>query len=206
MESNQSSPAPQHRLVGLRPYYNEAGITIYHADCAKVLPFLDPVDLLLTDPPYGDTSLEWDSAPATEWIGAAKGIAASIWCYGSMRFHMASDEVFSQAGYLLAQDVIWEKHNGSSTRLAISPAAAPARPATSATAPIPTAWCRGSSMPHEDMSEEEFCRQQLTRLRADFERAAKPWVDRLASIYARKVPTYLVVRAPDGSLNFTVAP
>jgi DNA modification methylase len=35
------------------PYYDEAGITIYHGDCAQVLPFLDPVDLLLTDPPYG---------------------------------------------------------------------------------------------------------------------------------------------------------
>jgi len=105
--------APLHRLVGLRPYYDEAGITIYHGDCAQVLPFLDPVDLLLTDPPHGDTSLDWDSEPATEWIGAAKGLAASIWCYGSMRFHMASDEVFSQNGYSLAQDVIWEKHNGS---------------------------------------------------------------------------------------------
>jgi DNA modification methylase len=37
----------------IKPFYQEAGITIYHADCAKVLPFLDPVDLLLTDPPYG---------------------------------------------------------------------------------------------------------------------------------------------------------
>ena len=50
---NKPSPAPLHRVVGLRPYYDEAGITIYHADCAQVLPFLDPVDLLLTDPPYG---------------------------------------------------------------------------------------------------------------------------------------------------------
>ena len=35
------------------PYYDQDGITIYHGDCAQVLPFLDPVDLLLTDPPYG---------------------------------------------------------------------------------------------------------------------------------------------------------
>ena len=50
---NVAASAPVHRVVGLRPYYDEAGITIYHADCAQVLPFLDPVDLLLTDPPYG---------------------------------------------------------------------------------------------------------------------------------------------------------
>jgi len=35
------------------PFYNEDGITIYNADCRKVLPWLDQFDLLLTDPPYG---------------------------------------------------------------------------------------------------------------------------------------------------------
>ena len=34
------------------PYYNHAGITIYHADCRDILPHLEPVDLVLTDPPY----------------------------------------------------------------------------------------------------------------------------------------------------------
>lgn len=38
-----------------KPYYDEDGITIYHADCADVFPFVEPpeVALLLTDPPYG---------------------------------------------------------------------------------------------------------------------------------------------------------
>jgi DNA modification methylase len=36
----------------MKPYYQHAGITIYHGDCQDVLPFLGPVDLLLTDPPY----------------------------------------------------------------------------------------------------------------------------------------------------------
>jgi len=35
------------------PYYSHAGITIYHGDCRDLLPLLAPVDLLLTDPPYG---------------------------------------------------------------------------------------------------------------------------------------------------------
>lgn len=35
-----------------KPYYEHAGITIYHGDCREVLPTLDPVDLVLTDPPY----------------------------------------------------------------------------------------------------------------------------------------------------------
>ena len=36
-----------------KPYYDEGGITIYHGDCREVLPMLEPVDLVLTDPPYG---------------------------------------------------------------------------------------------------------------------------------------------------------
>ena len=37
----------------MTPYYNHAGITIYHGDCRDILPHLEPVDLVLTDPPYG---------------------------------------------------------------------------------------------------------------------------------------------------------
>jgi site-specific DNA-methyltransferase (adenine-specific) len=36
----------------MNPYYEEDGITIYHGDCAEILPALPTVDLLLTDPPY----------------------------------------------------------------------------------------------------------------------------------------------------------
>ncbi len=37
----------------MKPYYQHAGITIYHGDCREVLPTLPKVDLVLTDPPYG---------------------------------------------------------------------------------------------------------------------------------------------------------
>lgn len=38
----------------VEPYYDDGnGIVIYHADCRDVLPTLAPVDLVLTDPPYG---------------------------------------------------------------------------------------------------------------------------------------------------------
>ena len=35
------------------PYYEHAGITIYHGDCRDILPTLEKFDLLVTDPPYG---------------------------------------------------------------------------------------------------------------------------------------------------------
>jgi site-specific DNA-methyltransferase (adenine-specific) len=37
----------------MTPYYDHAGITIYHGDCREILPTLGKFDLLLTDPPYG---------------------------------------------------------------------------------------------------------------------------------------------------------
>jgi site-specific DNA-methyltransferase (adenine-specific) len=41
----------------VRPYYEHAGITVYHADCRAVLGELDAVDHVMTDPPYStDTS------------------------------------------------------------------------------------------------------------------------------------------------------
>jgi DNA modification methylase len=50
------------------PYYDHAGIRIYHGDCREVLPHLEPVDLLFTSPPYldrreygGQLSEPWDA-------------------------------------------------------------------------------------------------------------------------------------------------
>jgi DNA modification methylase len=37
----------------IKPYYEKDGITIYNCDCRLILPELDKVDLMLTDPPYG---------------------------------------------------------------------------------------------------------------------------------------------------------
>lgn len=37
----------------MKPYYEHAGITIYHGDCREVLPQVPVCDLLLSDPPYG---------------------------------------------------------------------------------------------------------------------------------------------------------
>ena len=50
-----------------RPYYEHAGITIYHGDCREMLPTLDAWDCLFTDPPYGQQreytigKIDWDA-------------------------------------------------------------------------------------------------------------------------------------------------
>lgn len=45
----------------LKPYYSEKGIEIYCGDARDVLPSLGPVDLVVTDPPYGVLLGEVDS-------------------------------------------------------------------------------------------------------------------------------------------------
>jgi DNA modification methylase len=37
----------------VEPYFDNGQIVIYHGDCRDILPTLPPVDLVLTDPPYG---------------------------------------------------------------------------------------------------------------------------------------------------------
>lgn len=36
----------------MKPYYDADGVTIYHADALTVLPTLDAIDAVITDPPY----------------------------------------------------------------------------------------------------------------------------------------------------------
>ncbi len=47
----------------MTPYYDERGITIFHGDCQQIIPALHAVNLVLMDPPYGTTQLDWDIAP-----------------------------------------------------------------------------------------------------------------------------------------------
>lgn len=47
----------------MKPYYTDKYCTIYHGDCLDIMPHLEPVDLVLTDPPYGVNKAKWDKYP-----------------------------------------------------------------------------------------------------------------------------------------------
>lgn len=96
----------------MRPYYQDASVTLYHGDCRELAPALGlRADAVLADPPYGDTSLAWDKWPIG-WVEVARGISDQLWCFGSMRMFLGHSSEFS--AWQLAQDIVWEKHNGSS--------------------------------------------------------------------------------------------
>lgn len=48
----------------MQPYYQDDYATIYHGDCRWILPQIEKVDLVLTDPPYGVTQNKWDVTDA----------------------------------------------------------------------------------------------------------------------------------------------
>jgi site-specific DNA-methyltransferase (adenine-specific) len=80
--------------------------TLYLADCREMLPAIE-ADCVVTDPPYGSTDLEWDHT-VSGWSELLR--SRQLWCFGSMRFFLG--QTFPTWTY--AQDIVWEKHNGSS--------------------------------------------------------------------------------------------
>lgn len=96
----------------IEPYYADDTVTLYRGDMREILPALDlDVDCCVTDPPYGETSLSWDRWP-DGWPTLVSGVTSSLWCFGSMRMFLDRRAEFD--GWKLSQDVVWEKHNGSS--------------------------------------------------------------------------------------------
>lgn len=94
------------------PYYVDDSVTLYLGDCRDVLPQLDiRPDCAIADPPYGETSLEWDRWPIGWPQAVAQAGVRSMWCFGSLRMFLDRDRDFD--GWKLSQDLVWEKHNGS---------------------------------------------------------------------------------------------
>ena len=95
----------------MKPYYEEPGITIFHGDMREIAPTLC-FQCIITDPPYGETSLEWD-----QWVEnwpryvLSSSIERQLWCFGSMRMFLKKIDEFQP--WRFAQDIVWEKHNGS---------------------------------------------------------------------------------------------
>lgn len=90
-------------------------IRVIPGDCRTDLQEHGPFDMLVADPPYGDTSLAWDKR-CQGWLEVAAGLlkpTGSMWVFGSMRFFQDTGAQFRAAGFRYAQDIVWEKHNGS---------------------------------------------------------------------------------------------
>lgn len=105
------------------PILDLDGVTLYQGDVMELLPqFPEPLgaDLVLADPPTGETKFEWDKWPVgwPSMVYEHSKRQASLWCFGSLRTFLSRAYDFELDDdnndlWQLAQDVIWEKHNGS---------------------------------------------------------------------------------------------
>lgn len=96
----------------MKPYFDDGSVALYLGDCRDILPQLDlRADCIVTDPPYGETSLAWDRWPAN-WPTLAATVTDSMWCFGSMRMFL--DRAGQFTGWHMSQDIVWEKSYGTS--------------------------------------------------------------------------------------------
>lgn len=106
--------------MSLDPYYQDDFVTLYHA-ADGYLSILAGVlehdyessgrlpDLVVTDPPYGETSLTWDRWPE-DWPAEVAAYVNSMWCFGSMRMFLDRRDDF--VDWKFSQDIIWSKPRG----------------------------------------------------------------------------------------------
>lgn len=90
----------------VKPYYEHAGITIYHADCREVLPTLGKVDAVVTDPPYPDYY--------AEEYGYADGILSPLESIPCQQFVFWSARAEFPLSYSAIH--IWDKQTGTGTQ------------------------------------------------------------------------------------------
>ncbi len=108
----------------VKPYYEHAGITIYHGDCRQILPSLGIVDIVLTDPPYGIGeaagknksrgklaiakdygSSTWDNSTPEEWVfGMIRAMSRYQIIFGGNYFPLPPSSCW----------LVWDKLNGES--------------------------------------------------------------------------------------------
>lgn len=121
------------RGIDLKPYYEDESVAIYNADCRDVLPTLDKVDLVLTDPPYGEVThkgartrtglngsaeneslVDFDSVTPDYLRSVFESVNCGGWWVSTMEWtHLANLEQSPPSGWKFVRMGIWVKPNGA---------------------------------------------------------------------------------------------
>lgn len=73
----------------MKPYYSNAGITIYHGDCREILLSLStPIDILLTDPPYAVPTVVAQGRNITRNLGDLSIVEAGLGLFLNSAFRL----------------------------------------------------------------------------------------------------------------------
>ena len=117
------------------PYYQHAGVTVYHGDCLAVLPELpaNSVDLILTDPPYfkvkGDAwDNQWDKpGDFLAWLDRVLAEFARVLKPNGSLYVFASPQMAARVEVLTAErfnvvnSLVWSKSNEPTKALIYGP-------------------------------------------------------------------------------------
>ena len=124
-------PALREAVAKPTPYYEHAGITIYHGDCRDILPHVT-ADVVVTDPPYGISDApntfvdradgkrgprggavntwhppsEWDHKIDPEWCRLVCACASTVAWFGQWR---KRGEVEASMPHPLRAEIVWAK-------------------------------------------------------------------------------------------------
>ncbi|KKM46614.1 hypothetical protein LCGC14_1559580, partial [marine sediment metagenome] len=95
------------------PYYQDDLVTIYHDDCRNVLPELESVEAVITDPPYGLDFMGrgWDHGiPGVAfWIAIRNAMkpGAHLLAFSSPRTHHRLMCAIEDAGFEIPDCLAW---------------------------------------------------------------------------------------------------
>ena len=119
----------------MKPYYEHAGITIYHGDCREILPTLPKVDAVITDPPFSERTHAGHDASANGYIGAGrdgshrKTLGYSAWSESDIKSFLGA---LNTDGWIVVFTdhclaPLWEKHQQDRYVFAPLPSFTPGR-------------------------------------------------------------------------------
>lgn len=89
----------------MKPYYEQAGVVLYHGDCREILPVLGRVDVVITDPPYSDyvhSKSRRGGASAPKLDGKGRNVACSFAREKEFGFESLSPELRRECSYAFA--------------------------------------------------------------------------------------------------------
>lgn len=111
----------------MKPYYEEPGIQIFCGDCRDILPQLGPVDVVITDPPYADSThdgartdssgkvdnlIDFNSVTSAYLRSTYETIACRRWLVSFTDYHHAIDlENTPPSGLRFVRLGLWVKPN-----------------------------------------------------------------------------------------------
>ena len=113
----------------MKPYYADSAVTLYHGDCREILPQIEQVDHVITDPPYSDTThegartgdaassgvlVDFASVEAEDVRVVLEAIRARRWAVLTVDWqHMLPLKAQPPRGWKFVRHGVWVKPNGT---------------------------------------------------------------------------------------------